>query len=479
MTNPLRRLFPPRAEPSAPTPDPQQASPPTPASEELSFVSRVNEAINRSNAADLEALAEHIVTIMEDALQCIGGALLLVDKDEHELVPFVYSKIGPFLEGAIPLLSKPFREHRFDLDETQNLTVRTARTGKTLVSADYRNFLVPVVPPSVAWAIQRVTGMRTIATVPVTAEKHVLGVLMIGFRERELSPVRMQLLELFAGQCAVAINNAQRYEEIRLLLEREREASLKLRSIDKMRSDLLLMAGHELRTPLAAVRYGMELFAMNEGVGKALAENDRDLLQRLLEQLNQLDDMVEHICKTLRALHGRLEVSGRPLRVDELLRDILGRRTSEFFDSRVEVEFRNEDERTGALILGDAAHLRYAFWELITNAIKHGGSGAKIVITLRISEGTEKPRLRIDVENTGKGIPGELKERLFREHFAVESSLENKSVPGMGLGLYLVNKIVDLHRGSIEVQSDSASHTRFTIFLPVVDAPFSDQAVGT
>ena len=452
-------------------------------SEEIAFVARINEAITASNSADLEAVAENIVSIMGDALQCIGGALLLVDKDERELIPFVYSKIDSFIKGfikgVIPLLGKPFREHRFDLSETSNLTARSVREHRTLVSSDYREFLVPVTSPAVAWGIQRVVGMRTIATAPAIVGGRVVGVLMIGFRERELSPVRMQLLRLFASQCAVAINNAQRYDEIYQLLEREKETSVKLRSADKMKGDLLLMAGHELRTPLAAVRYGMELFAMNDAVAKALPERDRDLLQSLIGQLNQLDEMVEHICQTLRALHGRLEASGRPLRIDELLRDILGRRTGEFFDRGIEVEFVNENEGTPALVLGDESHLRYAFWELITNAVKHGGHGAKIAVGVRIEEKAEKRQLRVEIENTGKGIPGELQSRLFREQFTVEAELDHKSVPGMGLGLYLVNKILELHRGSIEIQSDGASQTRVILCLPIVDSPFLDHSVGT
>ena len=376
------------------------------------------------------------------------------------------------------MLDPPPGHYGFDLREPHNLTARAARERRTLTSSDYRDFLLPPGSPPAAAGLRPAPGLAVAAAVPALLDDRVVAVLLVAFRERELAAPGLRLLEFFADQCAISIHNAQSYDAIRQALQRETELCLKLRSADRAKGDLLLMAGHELRTPLAAVRYGLEFLASSRSIREALPEGDGDLPRDLLAQINQLDGMVEHLCQTLRSLHQRLEISGRALRIDSLVREILLCRAQEFRRQRIDVQFDNETEDAPPAVLADAAQLRYALWELITNAVKHGGAGATIAIGLRVAEQAEKPRLRIDIDNTGRGIDAEARARLFREPLGEAGELENRVVPGMGLGLYLVNKIVELHRGSIEVQSDGTSETRFTLFFPILEEARGDELHG-
>lgn len=435
----------------------------------IDFVAEINEAINASESSNLEDLAEHILDVMNNALRCIGGALLLVEPEKKILRPLVYSKINLFVNRVIPHLKRPFRDYLFDISDPQNFTARAATECRTFVGHDYRDFMTPTLGPTLARTIQRLVRMRTIATAPVRLGRDVVGVLMVGFAEAQLAPERIRLLELFAGQCAVAINNGARMGEIVTLLHRERELGLRLRTADKMKSDLLLMAGHELRTPLAAVRYGLE--ALSHNAAQQPDQGDAKFLDQLVGQIQQLDYMVENICQTLRALHDRLELTGVPVDLEEMIGDIIERRESELREHRITMTLNTGALANVPVVFGDPSHLRYALWELLTNAVKHGGDGVKVEIEVTSAQLDREEALRIDVKDSGKGISEELQSRLFEEQFTVESTLEHKSTPGMGLGLYLVSKIVDLHRGRIEVHSTPGSFTQIGVLLPCFAAP--------
>lgn len=446
----------------------------------IDFVAAINVAINESESSNLEDLAEHILDVMNEALRCIGGALLLVEPEKKILRPLVYSKINLFVNRVIPHLKRPFQDYLFDLDDPKNFTARSATECRTFVGHDYSDFMTPTLGATLARTIQRLVRMRTIATVPVRLGSDVVGVLMVGFAEAELAPERIRLLELFASQCAVAVNNGARMSEIVTLLHRERELSVRLRSADKMKSDLLLMAGHELRTPLAAVRYGLEALTHNAGQRPEQGE-DLKFLEQLIGQIQQLDHMVENICQTLRALHNRLELTGVAVDLEELLGDIIERRKSEFLEHHVSATLKTSALREAPIVFGDPSHLRYALWELLTNAVKHGGDGVKIEIEMSAVHVDQAAAIRVDVKDSGKGISAELQSRLFDEHFTIESELEHKSTPGMGLGLYLVSKIVDLHHGRIEVQSTLGAFTQIGVILPCTSASaqsVSNERVG-
>lgn len=210
-------------------------------------------------------------------------------------------------------------------------------------------------------------------------------------------------------------------------------------------------AAHELRTPLALMQVQLDLYHSNSHPG-----NDADTVQ-MIKMVTEQNDRLSKMVKTLLDM-SELQTVGRD---DEIILDALVDEVLEDLEPLAEGKnIRLIAKCKDITMVGSDILIYRLVYNLVENAIKYNHSGGQVTVT---ADRKEK-HVYLSVEDTGTGIPEELKERVFEPFFRVDKS-RSRELGGVGLGLALVREIVRVHDGSITVKSNPSGGTIFEVVL--------------
>lgn len=210
-------------------------------------------------------------------------------------------------------------------------------------------------------------------------------------------------------------------------------------------------AAHELRTPLALMQVQLDLYHSNSH-----PDNDADTVQ-MIKMVTEQNDRLNKMVKTLLDM-SELQTVGRD---DEIILDALVDEVLEDLEPLAEGKnIRLIGKCKDITIVGSDILIYRLVYNLVENAIKYNHSGGQVTVT---ADRKEK-HVYLSVEDTGTGIPEELKERVFEPFFRVDKS-RSRELGGVGLGLALVREIVRVHDGSIVVKSNPSGGTIFEVIL--------------
>ena len=210
-------------------------------------------------------------------------------------------------------------------------------------------------------------------------------------------------------------------------------------------------AAHELRTPLALMQVQLDLYHSN-----GHPDNDADTVQ-MIKMVTEQNDRLNKMVKTLLDM-SELQTVGRD---DEIILDALVDEVLEDLEPLAEGKnIRLIGKCKDITMVGSDILIYRLVYNLVENAIKYNHSGGRVTVT---ADRKEK-HVYLSVEDTGTGIPEELKERVFEPFFRVDKS-RSRELGGVGLGLALVREIVRVHDGSITVKSNPSGGTIFEVVL--------------
>ena len=210
-------------------------------------------------------------------------------------------------------------------------------------------------------------------------------------------------------------------------------------------------AAHELRTPLALMQVQLDLYHSNRH-----PDNDADTVQ-MIKMVTEQNDRLSKMVKTLLDM-SELQTVGRD---DEIILDALVDEVLEDLEPLAETKnIRLIGKCKDITMVGSDILIYRLVYNLVENAIKYNHSGGQVTVT---ADRKEK-HVYLSVEDTGTGIPEELKERVFEPFFRVDKS-RSRELGGVGLGLALVREIVRVHDGSITVKSNPSGGTIFEVVL--------------
>lgn len=210
-------------------------------------------------------------------------------------------------------------------------------------------------------------------------------------------------------------------------------------------------AAHELRTPLALMQVQLDLYHSNSH-----PDNDADTVQ-MIKMVTEQNDRLNKMVKTLLDM-SELQTVGRD---DEIILEALVDEVLEDLEPLAEEKnIRLIGKCKDITMVGSDILIYRLVYNLVENAIKYNHSGGQVTVT---ADRKEK-HVYLSVEDTGAGIPEELKERVFEPFFRVDKS-RSRELGGVGLGLALVREIVRVHDGSITVKSNPSGGTIFEVVL--------------
>jgi len=213
-------------------------------------------------------------------------------------------------------------------------------------------------------------------------------------------------------------------------------------------------ASHELRTPIAIAQTNVEVLEMEEDPTPKDYEHLLQVLKMSLERMNSVNDGLLLLAEGRQTQYKWSEVDMGSL-ATEIVDEASGR--AEAAQIHLEVETASGDVR----VLGDSTRLKQAVMNLVDNAIKYNRQGGKVKISVK-AEGSS---VSIEVQDTGIGIAQADLPRVFERFYRVDKS-RSRSMGGSGLGLSIVKKIIEDHKGTITVDSIPGEGSTFRIVLP-------------
>jgi PAS domain S-box-containing protein len=228
------------------------------------------------------------------------------------------------------------------------------------------------------------------------------------------------------------------------------------REVSDMKSDFVSFVTHQLRTPLAGIKWMLELAAEDPALpadAASYVEDAREAAQRLIDLVNDLLDIS-------RLERGKLTVEPVPVRLGDLTQSVLDETALILRDKGHVVSVSGGDAVPA--VLADVQLLRQVVLNLTSNAIKYTPAGGAIAIAMRPEAG----RVTWAITDNGIGIPGASRARLFEKFYRADNAAAVET-EGTGLGLYLVRLILEHLGGHIQCESTEGQGSTFTLTLPV------------
>jgi signal transduction histidine kinase len=296
---------------------------------------------------------------------------------------------------------------------------------------------------------------------PLRVGDRTLGALaLVSHDSPDLLPQDLVTLQELVSRAAIALDNARLYSSLQREIVRSREAEESLQDANRRKDEFLAMLSHELRNPLAPIRNAVEMM-------RRLAPPDpkltmaREVIDR---QVTLLARLVEELLDVSRISQGKIALKREP--VD------LGRVIAHSVEtSRPLIDARNQTLTVAVPVApvwlsADFARLSQVVSNLLNNASKYTGEGGRIELTASAGEGEAS----ITVRDNGAGIERELLDKVFDLFVQGERALD-RGQGGLGIGLTLVKRLVELHQGRVEAASDGPGRgAAFTVTLPCISA---------
>ncbi len=285
---------------------------------------------------------------------------------------------------------------------------------------------------------------RSDILVPLINQKKSIGVFtVLSSHKVEFTDEDMNVLMLFGPMASLAIRKSQFYDETRKALE--------------TRDLFISMAAHELRTPLTTINGYSQL--LNGRLSKKPESDESRWAYELSREATRMTHLINELLEMNRIKTGQLNYVFQECH----LKDVVDRVLRNFNLTHPEQQIILEDKlnHKSDLIIGDFEKLMQAFTNLLDNAAKFSPKGSPLEVVLKLKPGF----IVIQVKDRGKGISKKDIPRIFDGFYR---GGDNK-VEGMGLGLYLVKNILQMHRGDVKIDSSNGEGTTFSMQLPIYD----------
>ena len=297
-------------------------------------------------------------------------------------------------------------------------------------------------------------------TVPLYSQEKLIGVLNLETAQPGLfNADAFTLVTLIASRIGAAIDNARLYQKTSQQLAELQQLYEKVHQLEQLKTDMIRIAAHDLRNPLASIMGNTELIRMD------FADNEIwSLLQSSVKNIEDSITRMRNIINDILSLERIEQLAEEVVLVAFDLRDLVRAVYQETLaDARIEArQITLVMPDNPVTVIGDAAQLQEALANLVSNAVKYTRSAGRIDIRLQLADQI----VIFEVEDNGYGIRPEQQTRLFQPFYRARTS-ETADIEGTGLGLHLVKNIIERHNGAMQFQSVHGQGSTFGFTLPL------------
>jgi PAS domain S-box-containing protein len=393
-----------------------------------------------SGLQSLDDILETVVRTLRDVYQCKSASLALVDHEAQEVVVKAAAGIEPeYVERG-----------RFKLGEY--VAGRVAVTGQVIY-----------VPDTAADPHFRVVdpGVRSLMVVPLTAHGRVIGTLGIDSTfPNAFSPDHERVLTIAGGQIAAAIETVRLLQEARERADQLAEANARLEAQDELRKDLVYQVSHDLRSPLQIV-YGYAELMRDEILGP-LTPSQKDALALIAKRSKSIERLTKDIMVARPISRDMLDL--HPLNLTEMCRQALV--DAQIIRQSSGCVFKAELLSEDLIVEADYDRLNRVFDNLIDNAVKFSPDGG--TITLKTARDASGGCALVSISDQGIGISEDKLPYVFERFYRGDKAFRQR-FGGSGLGLYIVQQIIQAHNGQVWAEGREGVGSTFTFALPLVE----------
>ncbi len=413
--------------------------------ERFSFLARLSEVLDQS--LDLEVRTKAFVRFVVPFLADLAALVLVDDRGHIRQTDLAWadddSPSDP-RNGVLDCILTPPFAHVIQqvLIEGRAATVAHLDCQEPVLSVRKRRC-----PEAQALEIGFLA--HALAAFPLRARGRTQGVMLLAFKaQRRLDASQLSFCNDVASRTAVLLDNALLYE--------------KVRDADSRKNEFLAMLGHELRNPMAPIRYAVHMLRKPE-LDEAKRARSLDVIDR---QVGQLSRLVDDLLDVSRITRGKIELKLESVDLERVVSTAVEtcQPLIESLAHQLEIRLASEP----VWVHGDFARLTQVVANLLNNAAKYSEPGGRIALELD-RHATEA---HVRVRDSGIGILPENMDKIF-ELFAQVDCKVDRAQGGLGIGLTLVQRLIRLHGGSVEVFSAGPGHgAEFLVRLPrLVRAP--------
>lgn len=382
----------------------------------------------------LPEIAQMIVPALADYCR-----IALLD-EQQQIKDIVAHHIDPQKIVLVQELYAQYKDRVRSTSGIQNLL----ETGKPeLISHVNEEVLEPISQenPGVA-AIVRALGLRSYMGTPLIARGRIIGALTFSSTQpyRHYTQDDLFFAQELSRRIAFTLDNAYHY--------------LQAQEAISLRDDFLSMASHELKTPLTSLKIYTQIVQRQlarkgeEDLGHSLAKMDA--------QLNKLTLLIGDLLNVSRIEHGQLALQMDAFDINELVREMVAQVQLIATSHTVRVE-----GRITRSVWGDRDRIAQVILNLLSNAIKYSPGANTVIVHLT----PEQDHADVSVQDFGIGIDSEHLNKIFLRFYRVSGS-EEKTFPGLGIGLYLSQEILKRHGSNMTVESEKGNGSLFRFTLP-------------
>lgn len=288
--------------------------------------------------------------------------------------------------------------------------------------------------------------------VPIVVLVTLVNFLFTRYIYRYLDKISDAMQKVADGDYTVRLD-AEKDQPFRELYRNFNTMAEELGGVEMLKNDFINGYAHELRTPITSINGFAEMLLNDDGT--LSREEKRSYLEIIASESRRLADLAGNSLLMSRLDTQKIIPDKKPFSLDEQLRRcsilLSGQWTEKDLDMTMDL-----DE---AVYVGDYDLMQHLWINLLTNAVKYTPKGGSITVTLK----NEEKFIAVSVADTGKGIPPEDRERIFDKYYQTDKSHSKR---GLGLGLAICKRIVQLCNGSLTVESEVGVGSTFTVKLP-------------
>lgn len=325
--------------------------------------------------------------------------------------------------------------------------VMDTEQGQYIPDVSAETDYVPIIPETRAQMI-----------FPLMSYERMLGVLNLETNKPErFTEDTFEFIKLIATRAAVAIENSQLYQIAQDQLARVQELYNQVSELEKLKTDMIRIAAHDLRNPVGVIVGYLELLEWSlEGKMSDKQKTQIDAMGRAAHRMEKITTDILSL-ERIEKLHlGRTN----KIELNSLIREVYEEYVIQAEQKKQRYTLRMTDEKLE--VQADQAQIREAIANLVGNAIKYTPEGGSVDVRLY----RERTFTMFEVIDTGYGIPADQQARLFQPFFRA-SSEETANIDGTGLGLHLVKNIITRHDGQMIFQSTYGQGSTFGFKMPL------------
>lgn len=398
-----------------------------------------NLSTTTSKVLDPDKLLQAVVDLTKERFGMYHTHVYILDETSNSLVlTSGAGEVGREMVAA---------GHSIPMDAEVSLVAQSARGQQAVIVNDVQSaagFLPnPKLPETRSeMAVPMIVGDKLLGVFDVQSE------IINNFTEQDAN-----IYTTLASQVAVALQNARLFTEINETAER-------LREVDKMKSEFLANMSHELRTPLNSVIGYAEILLT--GLDGELEDEQRTDIEAIYDNARHLLTLINDVLDLAKIEAGRLVLKKEMVNIGELVESVKNSNIGFIHTHKKPVELVTNIQPSLPDILVDPTRISQVLNNLVSNAIKFSEKG-----TISMAVSSNEEWVTIDVKDQGIGIAETDIERIFERFSQVDGSTTRR-VEGTGLGLPITYHLVEMHGGSLNVQSQVGKGSIFTVRLPIL-----------